>query len=288
MAAVDLNDAETQKQHIEMLEPDFHGLLQRKEVSALVQARLAHANCKSLSRFSSVADTRTQLRDFARVTLQIDPAVDAMEVAALVDSWEAAKVRMEVRHRSEAEASSSQLPLALPKVEAQDIRKKFETAFYRLEDKVAPAVGTLELVFDQIENGQFKTLHLVQFLSQEDAEVEPIGATVDRSGAIKLKRGYGETKEPTTPEELRARLKVVAHTYLMCGLKYPQRAVFTDLEPQDFQVYADYLLGDQVMGLKSEDEDGKKISSPTIKLVLSYEHQIRKEVVKKMNDVESP
>ena len=88
----DFTDAEVQKEFISLLEPDFHGLLQRKEVSAVTQARLAHANCKSLSRFNSVADSRVQLRTFAQQTVQLDPAADVMEVAALVDAWEAAKV----------------------------------------------------------------------------------------------------------------------------------------------------------------------------------------------------
>ena len=284
MARPDLNDPATQKEYVEQLEPDFHGLLQRKEVSGLTQARLAYANCKSLSRFNSVADSRTQLRNFARDTLTMDPTIDVMEVAALVDAWEAAKVRMEVRHKAEAEASSSQQPISLPKVEVQDLVKKFEAAHYKLEDKVTPAPSVLELIFDQVENGEMKPMYLVQFLSRDDAEIEPLAATLDKSGVLKVKKGYGETKEPSTPEELRQRLRVLAHAYLMCGLKYPQRAVFEDLAPQDFLNFADYLLGDQVMGLKAEDEDGNKVSSPSLKLVLSYEHQVRKEMIKKVNN----
>ena len=80
MAAPDLNDM-LQKDYSQ-LEPDFHGLLQRKEVTALTQARLAYANCKSLSRFNSVADSRAQLRMFAQATRQLEPAADVMEVAA--------------------------------------------------------------------------------------------------------------------------------------------------------------------------------------------------------------
>ena len=173
MAAPDLNDDAVRQGFIDELEPDFHGLLQRKEVAAMTQAKLSQANCKSLSRFNSIADTRTQLRDFAANTLRLGPAVDVMEIAALIDAWEAAKVRMEVRRRAEAEASTSSLPIALPKVEVQDLLKKFEVAHYRLEDKVAPAASTLELVFDQVENGEF--------LSRDDAEVDPAAAVLDKS-----------------------------------------------------------------------------------------------------------
>ena len=280
----DFTDSEVQKEYVALLEPDFHGLLQRKEVSAVTQARLAYANCISLSRFNSVADSRVQLRTFAQGTLQLDPAGDVMEVAALVDSWEAAKVRMEVRHKAEAEASTSSLPISLPKVEVQDLVKKFEAGFYKLEDTVTPAASTLELIFDQVENGEVKTMYLQKFLSKEDAEVEPVVAMLDKSGVLKIKKGYGETKEPTSPEELRHRIRVVAHAFLMCGLKYLQRTVFEDLMPQDFLNYVGYLLGDQVMGLKAEDEEDNKISSPSLKLALSYEHQIRKEMIKKVNE----
>ena len=283
MAAPDINTEEGQAELIARLEPDFHGLLERKETDKRTQALLAQANCKSLSRFASVADTRAQLRTFTQQTLRLDPAAAAMEVAALVDAWEAAKVRMEVRHKAEAEASTSNMPIALAKVEVQDLRKKFEVAHYVMEEKVTPAASSLELICDQVENGEFKTMMLVQFLSKEDAEVDPMGAIIDKSGAVKIKKGYGETKEPKSSEEVRQRMKVLAHTYIMAGLKYPQRAVFAGLEPQDFLHYIDYLMGDQVMNLKSEDEKGSVVSTPTLKLVLSYEHQIRKEMVKKMN-----
>ena len=124
------------------------------------QALLSDAGCRSLSRFASVADTRAQLRTFLQQTLQMDPATQAMEIASLVDAWEGARVRMEVRHKAEAEASSSNLPMALQKVEVQDLRKRFEAAHYSLDDKAAPAPSTLELLCDQVENGEFKVMML--------------------------------------------------------------------------------------------------------------------------------
>ena len=279
----DVNTEEGRAELIDKRDPDFHGLLQRKDVGAMPQALLSDAGCRSLSRFASVADTRAQLRTFLQQTLQMDPATQAMEIASLVDAWEGARVRMEVRHKAEAEASSSNLPMALQKVEVQDLRKRFEAAHYSLDDKAAPAPSTLELLCDQVENGEFKVMMLVQFLSREDAEVEPIGAVIDRTGTVKVRKGYGETKEPQSSEELRQRIRILGHAYIMTGMKYPQKPIFQDLDPQDFTQLADYLLGDQVMNLKSEDENGTVVSTPTLKLVISYEHQIRKEMVKKMN-----
>ena len=283
MAAPDINTEEGRKELVGRLDPDFQGLLERKELSEMTQARLGQANCKSLSRFASLADTRAQLRTFLENTLRITAAAEAMEVAGLVDAWEAAKVRMEVRHKAEAEAASASMPMTLPKVEVRDLKRKFEATYYAIDDKVTPAPSTIEILCDQIENGEFKVMLITQFLSRDDAEVEPVGAVIDRTGSVKIRKGYGETKEPKTSEELRQRVRVLGHGYVMCGIKYPQRAVFHDLEPQDFVHYVDYLLGDQVYNLKSEDEHGSVVSTPTLKLVLSYEHQLRKEVTKRMN-----
>eukprot|EP00435_Cladocopium_sp_Y103_P016551 s652_g4.t1 len=97
----DPNTEEGRETLMSQLDPDFHGLLQRKEVSSLCQALLSQAGCKSLSRYGAVADTRGQLRVFLQNTLRMDPATQAMEIASLVDAWEAARVRMEVRRKAD-------------------------------------------------------------------------------------------------------------------------------------------------------------------------------------------
>ena len=43
-------------------------------------------------------------------------------------------------------------------------------------------------------------------------------------------------------------------------------------------------MGDQVMGLKSRDPDSNVVSSPPFAYVLGYDHQMRKEMVKLMNE----
>ena len=74
---------------------------QRKDVSEVLQAKLAVAGIKSISRFSAVADSRAQLRTFCERPLGMDPARDAVLVASILDAWEASKTPMEVRHKAE-------------------------------------------------------------------------------------------------------------------------------------------------------------------------------------------
>ena len=163
MAALpDLNTAEGLAAAVAALDPDFHGLLERKEVSQLVQGRLSNANVKSISRFAAVGDARADIRTFCTGT------ADVVEIAGVVDTWQASKARMETRHQAEAEASLASMPSPVKKVEAQDLRQKFEQLHYKLEDKVSPATSTMELIFDQVESGEWKAMSLVQFLSRDD------------------------------------------------------------------------------------------------------------------------
>ena len=276
--------AERRKNAILLLEADFHGLLERKGVTEELQARLSVAGVRSISRFNAISDTRADLRQFCTRSLDRDAARHAVEIAALLDAWEAAHTRMQVRHKAEAEAANANLPIAVNKVEIHDLRRKFEALHYKLEEKTMPASGTLEQLFDQIENGEMKVMHLVQFLSREDAEVDPLGATIDKAGNIKVRKGYGETTEPKSPEEYRQRMKVVMHSYLLAKLKYPHKQSLQDAEPHHFQKFVDYILGDQVYGLKAKDEQGNTVSTPAFSLILHYEHQVRKEMVRLLNE----
>lgn len=271
MAAPDVNTAEGRAEALLLLEPDFHGLLQRKDVSELLQAKLAVAGIKSISRFSAVADSRAQLRTFCERPLAMDPARDAVLVASILDAWEASKTRMEVRHKAEAEAETTNTPASLNKVEYQDIRKRFERMYYKLEDRTTPSSATLELICDQVESGELKPLHLVQCLSQEDAEIDPVGAVIDKSGSLKIKKGYGETTEPGDPEEYRRRMKIVAHVYIFAHLKYPHKAVLKDLTPYTFERFVDFVLGEHVLGLEAKDDADLVVSKPTFKSVLHYD-----------------
>lgn len=95
------------------------------------------------------------------------------------------------------------------------MRIRFEQMHYRMEDKVAPASGTLEQLFEQVEAGEWKNMSLVQFMSRDDQDAEPLAAVIDRSGVVKIKKGHGESAPPKSPEELRQKIKLMGHCYLM-------------------------------------------------------------------------
>lgn len=108
--AFDLDTPEGRRDAIATLEPDLHGLLERKHIPEAVQAALADKGIKALSRFSSIADDKAEVRTFCREVLRLDRVNGAADIAGVVDAWGAAQTRMEVRHKAEAEADLTGIP----------------------------------------------------------------------------------------------------------------------------------------------------------------------------------
>lgn len=69
---------EGRKEAIALLDPDFQGLLERKEVNELIQAGLGVAGVKSISRFSVIGEANGDVRTFAVDHLGLDRARDVV------------------------------------------------------------------------------------------------------------------------------------------------------------------------------------------------------------------
>ena len=287
-AMADLATAEGRRAEIAKLEPDFHGLLERKALSQTIQAQVAAAGVVSLSRFSSLADTKAEIRTFCQDALGLHRVNDAVSIAAVVDAWTAAQTRMEVRHKAEAEADLSGMPQILNKAELQDLRSRFETSFYVIEEneKAVPCDVGDSLRPDRVRRVEGHDLGAVSVAGgrrdgRDRLRGGEVGADQDPQGLDK------EGVKPSTPEQLRQRLKLVGHTMLFAQLKYPHKAALRGLEPLHWSKLAGYLLGEHIMGLESKDARGEVVAKPSFELVLSYEHQIRRNMVKLMNQGES-
>ena len=67
---------------------------------------------------------------------------------------------------------------------------------------------------------------------------------------------------------------------IYAGFQLIHKTSLKGLTPQDFTEYLEYLLGDHVAGLACHGADGGFISGPSWPLILSYEHAIRKRMVR--------
>lgn len=121
----DLATAESREEAISKLEPDFHGLMERKGIAELLQATLTDAGVKSTSIFSVIGENVADIRQFAVDHCNLDRGRDVVTIAGLIDQWDACNTRMITRHKAEAEAISSAMPPPLNRKEAQDLKSKF-------------------------------------------------------------------------------------------------------------------------------------------------------------------
>ena len=71
-APFDLTTADGVRDAVASLDPDFQGLLERKETMQIVQARLGNVGVKSISRFSVIGETNGDVRTFAVDHLGLD------------------------------------------------------------------------------------------------------------------------------------------------------------------------------------------------------------------------
>ncbi len=88
---------------------------------------------------------------------------------------------------------------------------------------------------------------------------------------------------PETPEELRARLKVLGHAWCLLSLRFPAREVLRKVVPQCWNDYVDFLLGEEIFGCFARDHMQRVVSAPDLSTLLSYEFQVRKEMAAAMN-----
>jgi hypothetical protein len=283
-----INSEAEQLAAVALLNADLAGLLAAKEVPRVVQAKLALKRVKSMSMLAVLQDTRAGMRVFCKDSLGLDEAANpdaVIDIATVVDAWEAAKLRVERRNALEAEASVSAEPKAVPKTEHMELRSKFEKVYMVIEDKEAPAYSSVEDLFEQVDQGEFRFMSLNEFASREDADQEKWGQLSfnNNTGIVKVKKGAVDNPLPAGSELLRRRLKLVGHHWLYCKLRYPLRRNLQDIDAQTFIKLADYLLGELVSGFGAKDEKGNVVSKPTWDLILSYEFQIRKEATRRVN-----
>ena len=99
-----------------------------------------------------------------------------------------------------------------------------------------------------------------------------------------IKKGLAKQELPTGPEELRARITLLGVAWSMVGFVHTNRPWLADLDPQIWQRYLNYLLGEFVWGLVAKDHAGVPVSTPAWKQLLAYEHAIRMEAMRCVRD----
>jgi hypothetical protein len=197
----------------------------------------------------------------------------------VVDCWEAAKKRITERDSLEAEQRASRLPVTIPVTEHVAMRLDFEKEHGRKKNDEYPAAPYLEARFEQIDTGDLLAENLQDVVSRDEHQDDPQGASIDKDGRLRLKTVMKKVSLPRNSEELRSRIKIMGITYTLAKKKNPNRQWLQDATPDIWVDHLDYMLGKRVYGFSIKKE-GEAVHSPSWQLVLSYEHQIRKEALR--------
>ena len=273
-----------------LMSPELKFVLAGKEVPNRLQAHLGRYGFKTLSTFAVMADTRADFRETLRgAPFSLDLTEGDADVrlqkrvnlARMIDAWETAKVRVEERARVESEQRASRLPVTVSATEHITLRRAYEAAHGRVEDKHFPADAALERRLAEVEQGDLKAESLKDMPSREESIEDPIGAVMDKDGALRLKKGIQQIALPSSSEELRRRVRMLGITYTLASLKHTNRTWLSTATPNIWLDHLDWVLGEDVHGFQVKLPNGQS-RRPDWQVVLSYEHQLRKEAVRRV------
>lgn len=280
--------APTVEELIAKLSPDLQGLLDSRKVHRQVQGELSKIGVDNVAMLSAVATDRDSLQALAKDSLGLDVAAGGDAVirfAQLFLAWQAATKRVKVQDEMDAEASAQKDPKTVPVQELQGLKNAFEANFYKLKETETPAKVSLEDIFEQVDAGELRPMALRHFGSKADDEEAEIGnLQLGKAGQVKIRKSRVETAAPGTLEELRAKVVLMANHFLFVKFRYPNKEAYKSLNPFTFLDYLGYLTGKHVAQMETQTVDGVTLHKPSVKLLLNYEYQMRKEVIDKVNE----
>ena len=104
-----------------------------------------------------------------------------------------------------------------------------------------------------------------------------------KSGQVKIKKARVETNNPSNMEEFRTKVMLMINHFIFARFRYPHRNVLDDITPFVAIEYLNYMCSKHVSQLEAQNVDGVPLHRPSLKLILNYEFQMRKEAMEEVN-----
>ena len=242
-------------------------------------------NYRSVRKFSALGDTRVEVRAAFQADLGLDPAANPAArpiLASLVTAWQVSSEVTDKEIQARAEAKNLGVPRQVTFTDRNALVSSYERVYGRLEDKDTPSADYLSQKVEEVEQGELLASQLDEIGSKEETLTIAIQSSVDSAGRLRATRERKKSKLPKDSEELRAKLKLEANSFVMLGAKFRNRAWFQGLVPNDYVKYVDWLLGEKVYQLQvpKASSEGMRPLSPPWTILLRYEQQVRKEAYK--------
>ena len=281
------NEAEQVAYIAEHADSELSFIFADAELEVEWQYKIVLAGFKNLRRFAGLEDTREKVREalVSELGLKMDEPGAKLTASVILSAWEAAREQMTREAQLRAEARAARVPRQITDPERVAMRRVIESRFGKLDDDLVPAASYLSTKLDETEQNEPRASTLDEVVSLDDAEDFAVNPTEDLSGLVRMVRKKQKVTLPTTPEELRRRLRVEGNVWLFLSTKYTNRPWLANLTPQVFEKLADYVLGRRVNDMQVRIEGGPGQSgglrnlSPPWTAVLHYEHEVRKKAL---------
>ena len=258
---------------------DLKFLLEKHNVDNDIQALLFHVGIRSIPVLATFATTTPELKDIVRDDFGVDSAAsiqNRVRVANLLVAWETATTRTRKQSEIEGELQSKNLIKPMANSEYTSMIQAWEKRFWELDDDVIPARSYLEKRAELIEQDDYKAEALNTVLTRDQEDPDVLVPVWSASGSLQMRKGGQTIEEPKNAEQLRKRLKVLSLGLMFLGLRHSNRAVLQGLNPQLFEDYVTYLLGEHCYALQGKTAEGYVINGPSWNQLLVYEYQVRR------------
>ena len=272
------------------LDADFLYLLEEHGVDLALQYQVGQFY-KSIKTFAVFADDRSAVRSAiaADFSIRPDSAEDRARIACLVTAWEAARLIREEEAKLKAEAKVLGMQKPLASSDRAAMRLALESVKgYAITEAEEPAAEYLAHKLEQIENGEPTGSYLDEVISRKEAGALQLQTSLDNQGRLRITRQKPKGKLPQSTEELRAKIRLEASTWIMLSAKCKGRVYLRGLELNSFDRYLEYLLGDRCYsmqvssGLPSSTSSGQDRHTLPVpwSVLLQYEFEMRKWAIK--------
>lgn len=271
------------------MDSDLHYLLEDAGVLLDPQYRIAMLY-RTVKHFSAFGDTRADIRTACKDDFNIDPATGAAEraqVAAIITAWEASKefVAQENKVRAESRALGVSKPLA--NTDRAAMRRAVETVHGKKHDHEMPSPEYLAHKMEEIELNEMQASPLDEIASLEDSASSSLQSSLDTDGHIRIVKIKAKGSFPQNSEQLRAKYRIEANTWLLLASKFRQKPWLVGFDVKCFEEFTDYILGPRVYNLQIPRNDGSDTLvplHPAWTVILRYEYELRKAAFKLVRD----
>ena len=292
-------DPAAQRQFLkDNVDADFVFLLEEHGVELALQFAIGQ-HYKSIRTFAAFADDRAAARSAITADFGIRPdnAADRAKVACVITAWEAAKLirEEEAKLRAEAKVLGVQKPLASSDRAAMRVALEAVRG-YTVPEAEEPAPEYLAHKLEQIENGEPTASYLDEVISRKESNSLQLQTSLDNQGRLRVMRQKPKGRLPQNTEELRAKLRLEAATWIMLSAKCRHRSYLQGLQLSHFDRFLEFLLGDKCYSMQvatsaptssASHVERQSLSVPW-NVLLQYEFELHKWAIKEAHREGAP